>query len=114
MTGVRIRVEAHGNGTSEFEGESHTADHPNVGVCWNQRCGYPGDGLAINKVRARFGQLHERGGSILPTAHGPWCTPTMMVGFFWKQEPTQRIRSKPVAQRNVFERGGGTSLVNCH
>ena len=29
----------------------------------------------------------------------------MMVGFFWKQEPTQKDKVKAMlAQRNVFER----------
>ena len=65
--GQRIRVEAHGAGTSELPNMKaifDVADHPNVGVCWNSNdVDMKGDGLEHNfhLVRDRFGDtVHIR------------------------------------------------------
>ncbi len=65
--GQKIRVEAHGKGTSDLpvmKAIFDVADHPNVGVCWNSNgVDTSGAGLKanFNMVRDRFGAtVHVR------------------------------------------------------
>ena len=74
--GQQIRVEVHGNGTSELavmKAIFDIADHPNVAVCWNSNAeDLKGEGLPhnFNLVQGRFGKtvhVHE-----LTTDAYPW------------------------------------------
>ena len=65
--GQQIRVEVHGNGTSDLpviKAIFDVADHPNVTVCWNSNGeDLKGEGLEhnFNLVKARFGKtVHVR------------------------------------------------------
>jgi len=114
--GQQIRVEAHGNGTSELgvmKAIFDTADHPNVGVCWNSNdVDTQGDGLEanFNKVRARFGHtLHVREldqgsypyqqlmGLLVHSHYDGW------VLLEARTNPKDKVKAM-LAQRNVFER----------
>ena len=114
--GQKIRVEAHGSGTSALpvmKAIFDVADHPNVGICWNSNGeDLQGDGLAanFNLVKHRFGDtVHVR-----ELNDGDYPYAELMRLFLdmnysgWillegRKEPADKITAM-IQQREVFEK----------